>query len=84
MNLLDQFIRAGELDVQIPSEEMTGCCLTAWQKLALAGRLAGVDSWQCPKCGSEWRPRKVGGGMRVWAYRSNIEVFRQYKREVMK
>lgn len=82
MNLLDQFSQAEKKgNAEIPSEEMTGCCLRAWQKEALAGRLAGVDTWHCVQCGCEWQARTVDRvrtvyRMRLWECRSSIEVLR--------
>lgn len=36
------------------------CCAPPLQKAMDAGALDAAETWECPKCGCEWKPRMVG------------------------
>jgi hypothetical protein len=50
------------LDTFTPDE----CCSPRISKAIAAGRLAGVEAWECPKCGVDWIPELVPGLGRHW------------------
>jgi hypothetical protein len=58
--------------INVPSEEAAGCC-AALRKALLAS--PEMDTWTCPKCGMEWRPR-IEAGMRYWEAHPIIQVWR--------
>jgi hypothetical protein len=39
------------------SHEPDECCGKALSKALLSGSLDTANSWECPKCGQEWRPK---------------------------
>lgn len=47
--------------LQIHSEDP--CCQAPLSKALASGALDNAASWECPKCGCEWRPRIVGEGI---------------------
>jgi hypothetical protein len=36
------------------------CCSKPFSKASLSGALDDLNYWLCPKCGTEWKPRKIG------------------------
>ena len=42
------------------------CCGRPLAKAFLSGTLDTALTWECPKCGCEWRAEVVGEGMRHW------------------
>lgn len=47
------------------------CC----QKHLMKAKRASLDSWTCPKCGCEWKPRMVGN-IRHWEVHEVIAIWR--------
>jgi hypothetical protein len=52
-----------------PDDE--GCCLAGLSRIA---DLNAINSWRCPKCGTEWRPNVVDG-IRHWTARPVVIVW---------
>ena len=50
------------------------CCDANLVKALRAGELDGVESWTCPKCGCEWKPR-IMGNVRHWGPHELIATF---------
>lgn len=51
--------------LNIVSEDAYGCCGAIRKALQ---KDASIDTWTCPKCGMDWKPRMVDG-MRLWEAR---------------
>jgi len=47
------------------SYEPDTCCGKHIVRAISEGKLDAADSWECPKCGLEWKPRVVGT-LRHW------------------
>jgi len=50
------------------------CCGKRLSEALLSGRLDEAQSWQCPKCGTQWKPRRAAE-VRVWEPVPDIEVW---------
>lgn len=51
------------------------CCSKPFQRASLAGKLENTNTWNCPKCGCEWRGVASPNGVRVWSPFETLEVF---------
>jgi len=56
--------------------EHDDCCNKPFARDSRGGKLAGVRTWTCPKCGCEWKPRDAGAGVRHWIPVVQFEVLR--------
>lgn len=46
-------------NLDVLTEEAGRCCSSAFRKISLSGKLP-EQSWECPRCGQEYRIRQVG------------------------
>lgn len=76
---IDRVISGAEVPPLIPkpmplnSVEDDDCCAGKLRRALFAGLKA--DSWTCPKCGCDWKPRQVGP-LRHWEPHEAVSVFR--------
>lgn len=59
--------------LSLDSYEPDPCCSKHLAKALRTGALKDKDSWVCPKCGCEWKPRMVET-VRHWEPNELIEV----------
>jgi len=59
--------------LHVLSEEASPCCSKAWEKALIKGLLDDAKSWECPKCGCEYSPSRVGAIMH-WEYSSGARL----------
>jgi hypothetical protein len=52
------------------------CCSKPFLKTARTGALDLVESWTCPKCSCEWKPRLLEGGIRHWEPHVYVAIVR--------
>lgn len=69
----------GSMDEQaestiIHSTQAEGCCGVALNAGALSGKLDNAESFTCPKCGAEYKP-KAFGPLVSWEYQIDAVVF---------
>lgn len=60
------------LDTFDPDES---CCGREIARAGKSGVLKSLQSWECPKCGTEWKPRAVGP-VRHWEPQAAVMIFR--------
>ena len=51
------------------------CCGKPLAKALMNETLAHVNSWECPKCGTEWKPRLSNPLMRYWEPQTHAALF---------
>ena len=51
------------------------CCAKPLGRALASGKLDAAESWSCPKCGCDWKPRMVGE-IRHWEPHELIAVLR--------
>lgn len=59
---------------RLNSTEEDACCSRRLQRVLCSGALRDKDSWTCPACGVEWKPRMVET-IRHWEPVVHFEVF---------
>lgn len=54
--------------------ERDECCNKRWQKAANTGALDTAESWECPKCGTVWKPSIIEKTIRHWEPEQTAQV----------
>ncbi len=51
------------------------CCSPHLNAAALSGLLDAADTWECPDCGCEWKPRVIAGLVKWWEPRPLVMLW---------